>query len=212
MLRCVASVPRFISSDFCSDYTKTEPGHNRNFDLRREFMGRADRAPISVTSVMNGAFMDMLGAEMPIVQPRIHRVLYWGSPDQPLDFTTRDDTAAYTAAAALDGDHPASAARRRRHGQRSRRRPPYDRVVGTRRTARCGRAPSGYSPRRHAQPKPLHRNQQRCFPPGRACSTPATCSPGDARLQPLDNDRYPDLRWTTLRDRFSNGHLPGSQS
>jgi len=93
----MARVPRFLSSDFCSDYTKTEPGHNRNFDLRREFMGRADRAPITVTSVMNGAFMDMLGAEMPIIQPRIRGVLYWGSADQPLDFT---------AAAALDATTP----------------------------------------------------------------------------------------------------------
>ncbi|MBA3908090.1 MAG: NmrA family NAD(P)-binding protein, partial [Pseudonocardiales bacterium] len=57
-----AGVPRFISSDYCADYTKTEPGHNRNFDLRREFAGRADRAPIRVTSIFNGAFMDMLGA------------------------------------------------------------------------------------------------------------------------------------------------------
>lgn len=64
-----AGVPRFISSDFSADFTKTPPGHNRNFDLRREFMGRADRASIQVTSILNGAFMDMLGAEMPLIQP-----------------------------------------------------------------------------------------------------------------------------------------------
>lgn len=33
---------------------------------------------------------------------------------------------------------------------------------------------------------------------------------GEARLAPLDNDRYPDLRWTSLRERFAAGHLPGS--
>ena len=43
--------------------------------------------------------MELLGAEMPILQPRIGRVLHWGSADQPLDFTTKDDVAAYTAAA-----------------------------------------------------------------------------------------------------------------
>ncbi len=32
-----AGVPRFIPSDFASDYTKTQEGDNRNFDLRREF-------------------------------------------------------------------------------------------------------------------------------------------------------------------------------
>jgi uncharacterized protein YbjT (DUF2867 family) len=60
-----AAVPRFISSDFSADYTKSSPGHNRNFDLRREFAGRADRAPITFTSILNGAFMDMLGGHLP---------------------------------------------------------------------------------------------------------------------------------------------------
>ncbi len=101
-----AGVPRFISSDFSADFTRTPPGGNRNLDLRREFMARADRAPIRVTSVLNGAFMDMLGAEMPIIQPRIRRVLHWGSADQLLDFTTKDDVAAYAAAAALDNATP----------------------------------------------------------------------------------------------------------
>lgn len=35
---------------------------------------------------------------------------------------------------------------------------------------------------------------------------------GQARLDPLDNDRYPDEQWTTLRDRFADGHLPGGPS
>ena len=102
----VAGVPRFVPSDFSADFTKTEPGHNRNFDLRREFMVRADRAPIKTTSILNGAFMDMLEAEMPIIQKGIRRVLYWGSADQQLDFTTKDDVAAFTAAAALDETTP----------------------------------------------------------------------------------------------------------
>jgi nucleoside-diphosphate-sugar epimerase len=74
-----AGVPRFISSDYSADFTKTTPGDNRNFDLRREFMARADQATIQVTSILNGAFLDMLGAEMPIIQSGIRRVLYWGS-------------------------------------------------------------------------------------------------------------------------------------
>ena len=101
-----ADVPRFIPSDYSADFTKTTPGQNRNFDLRREFMARADKTPIKVTSIFNGAFLDMLGAEMPIIQPRIHRVLYWHDADQLLDFTAKDDVAAYTAAAALDDATP----------------------------------------------------------------------------------------------------------
>ena len=101
-----ADVPRFIPSDYSADFTQTAPGENRNFDLRREFMAPPDKTPIKVTSILNGAFLDMLGAEMPIIQRRIHRVLYWHDADQVLDFTTKDDVAGYTAAAALDDTTP----------------------------------------------------------------------------------------------------------
>ena len=33
-----AGAPRFIPSDYSANFTKTRPGDNRNFDLRREFM------------------------------------------------------------------------------------------------------------------------------------------------------------------------------
>lgn len=35
---------------------------------------------------------------------------------------------------------------------------------------------------------------------------------GRPTLDPLDNDRYPDLRWISLLDRFTGGHLPGASS
>lgn len=70
-----AGVPRFFPSDFSGDFTALVRGNNRNLDLRNEFMGRADRASIEVTSILNGAFLDMLGHEMPIIQRRIRRVL-----------------------------------------------------------------------------------------------------------------------------------------
>jgi hypothetical protein len=101
-----AGVPRFIPSDYSADFTQTTPGQNRNFDLRREFMARADKTPIKVTSILNGAFLDMLGAEMPIIQRRIRRVVYWHDADQLLDFTSKDHVAGYTAAAALDDTTP----------------------------------------------------------------------------------------------------------
>ncbi len=44
-----AGVPRFIPSDFSSDFTKLPQGENRNFDLRKEFHKKLDNAPISST-------------------------------------------------------------------------------------------------------------------------------------------------------------------
>ncbi|MGN5375658.1 NmrA family NAD(P)-binding protein [Sphingomonas hankookensis] len=97
---------RFIPSDFSIDYRALPTGTNRNFDLRRAFRTRIDTAPIMATSVFNGAFADMLAGQMPLIQRRVRRVLYWGSADTKFALTTKDDVAAYTAAAALDPAAP----------------------------------------------------------------------------------------------------------
>lgn len=101
-----AGLPRYIPSDYAADFMKTAPSHNRNFDLRREFVHRAERAPIALTWVLTGAFMNMLNAEMPIIQSRVRRVPHWGSVDQPLDFTMKDDVAYYVASVDMDTGTP----------------------------------------------------------------------------------------------------------
>ena len=105
-----AGVPRFIPSDFSLDFTGTRPGDNRNMDLRRRFKARVDAAQaqsgIRATSILNGAFADLLTGEAPIVLHRLRRILYWGAADQPFDFTTKDDVADFTADAALDAQAP----------------------------------------------------------------------------------------------------------
>lgn len=102
-----AGVPRFIPSDFCTDYTDLVPGENRNFDLRREFRAHLDRMPIQASSVFNGAFADILQYNTPILNQKDKSIGYWGDKaDWKLDFTTMDDTAAFTAEVALDDKSP----------------------------------------------------------------------------------------------------------
>ena len=101
-----AGVPRFIPSDFCTDYTKLTPGENRNFDLRREFKAYLDKAPIQATSILNGAFGEILTYNIPLLDFKQQQVGYWEDADWAIDFTTMDDTAAFTAAAALDPATP----------------------------------------------------------------------------------------------------------
>lgn len=102
-----AGVPRFIPSDFAADFTRLEAGDNRNFDLRKEFHKTLDKAAIKSTSIMNGAFADILSYGTPIYDFRNYTVGYWGDKaDWKMDFTTMDNTADYTAAAALDSDTP----------------------------------------------------------------------------------------------------------
>ncbi len=101
-----AGVPRFIASDFASDFTKLVPGENRNFDLRREFRTYLDKAPIRATSILNGAFAEILSYGPPLMDIKEKQVGYWEDADWRIDFTTMDDTAAFTAAVALDADSP----------------------------------------------------------------------------------------------------------
>lgn len=192
-----ADVPRFISSDYAADFTKTTPGQNRNFDLRREFMARADAAPIAVTSVLNGAFMDMLGAEMPIIQRSIRRVLYWRSADQPLDFTMKDDVAAYTAAAALDPKTPRIL---RFAGDTVTARQiaaAMSEVEGRRyRTLRAGGLSALGVMIRIAKlvaPQP-----DATFPPWQGMQYIRDMFSGAGRLTPVDDDRYPEVRPTSV--------------
>ena len=197
-----AGVPQFVPSDFSVDFTRTRPGGNRNLDLRREFMARADRAPLRVTSILNGAFMDMLGAEMPLIQTRIHRVICWRSADQPLDFTTKDDVAAYTAAAALDDSAPRTL-----------------RIAGDTLTVReiarvlTSVADAPYRPLRAGGlgalgamirlTRLLAPQRDAIFPAWQGMQYTRDMFSGAGKLHPLDNHRYPDLRWTRMHDHLS---------
>ncbi len=206
-----AGVPRFISSDYSLDFTKTEPGGNRNLDLRREFMARADRAPIQVTSILNGAFMDMLGAEVPIIQPAIRRVLYWRSADQLLDFTMKDDVAAYTAAAALDEAAPrilriaGDSVSARGMAQ------VMTEITGKRfSTLWAGSIGSLGAMIRIA--KTVAPQPDATFPAWQGLQYVRDMFGGRGKLDPLDNGRYPGLRWTSVREHLAAQPASASQA
>jgi nucleoside-diphosphate-sugar epimerase len=101
-----AGVPRFIPSDYSLDFTKFTHGENRNLDLRREFHQYLDKAPIQSTSIFNGAFMELLTNEMPMIFLKPKLILYWGDANRQWDFTTMDNTAEFTARVALDSSAP----------------------------------------------------------------------------------------------------------
>jgi len=102
-----AGVPRFIPSDFSTDFTLMPTGENRNFDLRKEFHEKLDISPIQATSIFNGAFADILRYNTPVFNVPQKTVAYYGDKaDWKIDFTTMDDTAAFTAEVAIDVNTP----------------------------------------------------------------------------------------------------------
>ncbi len=195
-----AGVPRFIPSDFSIDFTRLPAGENRNLDFRREFHGRLDQAPIAATSILNGAFAELLTSRMPLLDLEAKRVSFWGDADQRMDFTTMDNTAAFTAAAALDPSAPKIL-----------------RIAGDEKSARELASVAGELKKakfelvclgsvddfavlirrvRAADPEEARRSSSRH---GRACSICMACSAG------LQNSNH----WTTIATRVCSGRAHG---
>lgn len=194
-----SGVQRFIPSDYCIDFTKLKPGTNRNFDVRREFRERLDVAPIAATSVLCGMFADMLTGKAPIVLFKFKRVLYWENAGQLLDFTTIDDAARFTAQAALD---PAT--------------PRFLRIAGDQISARgLTNVASEVSGEQFALfrggslgrlgrlikvMKRIAPGGDALYPPWQGMQYLHNMFGGRAKLTSLDNDRYPQPRWTSVRE------------
>lgn len=102
----MAGVPRFIPSDYSLDFIAFKDGENRNLDLRRKFHAYLDQQKIAATSIFNGAFMELLTNDMPMILVKQKLVIYWGNANQKMGFTSLDNTAAYTASVALDSESP----------------------------------------------------------------------------------------------------------
>jgi NAD(P)-dependent dehydrogenase (short-subunit alcohol dehydrogenase family) len=198
-----AGVPRFIPSDFSTDFAKLPAGDNRNFDLRREFRAYLDKAPIQATSILNGAFAEILTYNIPLLDFRQQQVGYWDDADWHIDFTTMDETAAFTAAAALDPNTPRFL--RIASFQIS----PNELVTvaeeagkGHFALVRLGSRADLATQIQHARAanpageQDLYANWQQMQ---------YMLSMFSAQNDPLDNDRYPGLTWTSARDVLAAG-------
>jgi uncharacterized protein YbjT (DUF2867 family) len=194
-----AGVPRFIPSDFSCDFTKLSVGDNRNFDLRREFHERLNKASIAATSIFNGAFTDLLTGQMPLLLFKLKRVLYWGNADQRMDFTTRDDTAAFTASAALDSSTPRFL--RIAGDQLSARELTAVMSEVTGKKFRLFRAGSlGMLGTLIKVVRTVAPGEKEIFPAWQGMQYMHNMFDGRAKLEPLDNERYPDIKWTSAKE------------
>ncbi len=195
-----AGVRRFVPSDYSADYRSVTPGTNRNLELRREFAAVLDAAPIRATSVLNGAFTDMLTGQAPMVLFDRHRVLYWSSADQVLDFTSKDDVAHVTARVALDPDAPRVV---EVAGDRVTARSVADtlsRLTGTRFHPQWA-GTTGTLAATAAVGRRLSRaGDDEPFPAWQGMQYFVTMFSGEGELHHVADDRYGRHRWTTVQD------------
>lgn len=192
-------VRRMIPSDYALDFFKTAEGGNRNLDLRRAFNRILDQASVRGTSVLCGAFMDLIayGAIGPDPKTGVYKV--WGDDQQPYDFTHTDDVAKYIAAAALDpeaGRHVRVAAAT--HTARElaaifeevRGRPVTIEHAGS-----IEELGALIDRMQAADPAPAN-----VFPVWQQLQYVRDMAVGAGRLAPLDNARYPDIEPMTVHD------------
>ncbi|KAJ5225867.1 hypothetical protein N7468_007092 [Penicillium chermesinum] len=194
-----AKVPRFIPSDFSLDFTKTAPGSNRNLDIHREFHDRLNKSGIAWTSILNGGFLDLMAGESPLINHKSRTLPYVGQPDQLLDYTSMVDTAAFTAAVAADPNPT----------------PKFLRIASV--TASVQDIADTLTTIYGVQYTPrwmgtiwtaqlmistmrLFGGENEIFPVWQGMQYMVNMMSGDGKLEPLDNDRYPDIAWDRLED------------
>jgi hypothetical protein len=204
-----AGVPRFIPSDFSTDFTKLPVGENRNFDLRREFHKRLDVAPIGSTAIFNGAFGEILTYNVPLLDFKKKVVGYWEDPDWRIDFTTMDDTAAYTAAAAIDPTTP------RALRIASFQVTPRELQKFTEETLKTAFALTRLGTRNDLGA--CNRSERAAHPEGETELYPSwqqsqyMHSMFSTQHESLDNSRYPELKWTQLQELITGRLLAKSE-
>jgi hypothetical protein len=177
-------------------------GENRNFDLRKEFHQYLDKSLIASTSIMNGAFADILSHSMPVYNVKNYSVGYWGNKfDWKIDFTTMDNTADCTAAAAINSSTPRIL--RIASFQIS----PNELVAAG---AEAKKTEFKLIPMGSMEDFSASNKQERSSNPEDEKELYPSWQ-GNQYLHsvfivqniPLDNDRYPDLRWTSASDVIS---------
>ncbi|MES2566805.1 MAG: NmrA family NAD(P)-binding protein [Bacteroidota bacterium] len=198
-----AKVSRFIPSDYSIDFTNLKEGENRNLDWRREFHKYLATKPIKATTIFNGAFMDLLTTEMPLILFKQKRILCWGNPNQILEFTTTQNIASFIAHAVMEDNTPR-----------------YLRIAADRLT--CNEfvtlltnltgekyklfKPGGISllnvlikVTRFFAPAP-----KELYPAWQGMQYMRDMMEGRIVFHAYDNDRYPDMKWTTVEQFLLN--------
>lgn len=194
-----AKVERFIPSDYSSDFTNLVEGQNRNLDFRRRFHELIDTTQIKATTIFNGPFMDLLTTDMPLILFKQKKILCWGDANQKLEFTTTYNVAEFTAEVAIDNDTPR-----------------YLRIAGD--VLSCNEfveLMTSLTSQKHKLLRPggikllntlikvirfFSPSESELYPAWQGMQYMRDLMEGRIQIQNHDNNRYPNIQWTTVKD------------
>jgi nucleoside-diphosphate-sugar epimerase len=206
-----AGVPRFIPSDYSLDFTRFSYGENRNLDLRREFHEYLDSKPIASTSIFNGAFAELLTSEMPVIFFKPKLVLYWGDGDTRWNFTTKNDTALYTANAAVEQFTPRYLRIAGDHISPREMKDVVNNVTGKKfRLLRTGG--QGLLGTIIKITRKIVAGENDLYPAWQGMQYMHNMIDPRSQTESLDNDRYPEMKWTTVSDVLTEYVCPAGAS
>jgi hypothetical protein len=100
---CIAEgVPRYIASDYCMDYRKLAFGDHPVKDAMKYVHSYLEEKGSQITPVhiLNACFLER--PWIGIWNADKETFSYWGTGDEKWEFTSYDNTAEFTAEAALD--------------------------------------------------------------------------------------------------------------
>jgi nucleoside-diphosphate-sugar epimerase len=144
--------------------------------------------------------MDLLVSRtLPLINDRWHRVMYFGSVDQKLDFTTVPDTAAFTAAVAADSNPTPKILRIAGDSFNSKDLAAVVSKVHNKEYKTMWIGSVGFL----RTMIPILRfliggADTKLLPPWQGIQYLENMVSGDGMLEDLDNSRYPELVWTDL--------------
>ena len=147
--------------------------------------------------------MDLLTGRAPFILFKLKKVLYWGNQDQEMDFTTINNTAEFTANAALDNSTPR-----------------FLNIVGEQISARnladvaSDVTGEKFRPLRAGSLRQLERmikitrrifpQKNAVYPPWQGMQYMHNMYGGEPKINDINNDRYPDIKWTSIREVLSS--------
>ncbi|KAJ6028744.1 hypothetical protein N7540_004320 [Penicillium herquei] len=96
-------VPRYIASDWALDYTKLKLGELFPKDPMIHVKAYAETKKVQGVHILIGGFMEPIFSPFfNIYDPQSQTLRFWGSGDEPMEGTTYDNAAEFTAAVAVD--------------------------------------------------------------------------------------------------------------
>jgi nucleoside-diphosphate-sugar epimerase len=144
----------------------------------------------------------MLTTQMPLILFKQKLVLYWGNADHRMSFTTMDDTAVFTANAVLDPSTPRFL--RIAGDQLSPREIKTVVIEVTGKKFRLFRVGSlGMLSTLIKIARKLAPGEKELYPAWQGMQYMRNMIDERAKLNLVDNERYPNMRWTTVRDVLS---------